>query len=248
LFSDVDGTLLDANDRLAITAAHVARIAGDVELILASSRTLVELGAIQRRLGFSAPLIAENGAVVAFPPRWRGSESTRRHVTVLGRPATELRPLVRQAAREASVELTDQRDLTSDRGRALRRTHSICVLNWLGPGADRFLGALERRGLEATRSGEWITITRGADKGSAVRAVLDQARRQRRPFATTVAIGNAANDVALLAAASVRFSIRNPRRGHDPGLRALSGVTLLSSSGRRAWREALAFILPTRPT
>jgi hypothetical protein len=51
LFSDVDGTLLDASDRLAITAADVARIGAHVELILASSRTLVELGVIQRRLG-----------------------------------------------------------------------------------------------------------------------------------------------------------------------------------------------------
>jgi predicted mannosyl-3-phosphoglycerate phosphatase (HAD superfamily) len=57
-----------------------------VELILASSRTLVELGVIQRRLGIVAPLIAENGAVVSFPPRWRGGRATRREVLVLGQP------------------------------------------------------------------------------------------------------------------------------------------------------------------
>jgi hypothetical protein len=79
-----------------------------------------------------------------------------------------------------------------------------------------------------------------------VRAVLDRAHAQQARFTMTVAIGNAANDVSLLIAAGVRFSVRNPRRGHDPELRKLAGVNLLSSSGQRAWREALDLILPTR--
>ena len=71
LFSDVDGTLLDASDRLAIEDGDVARLAPHAELILASSRTLVELGDIQRRLGIVAALIGENGAVVSFDLNFR---------------------------------------------------------------------------------------------------------------------------------------------------------------------------------
>ena len=242
LFSDVDGTLLDSNDRLAITAGDVTRMAPRVELILASSRTLVELGAIQRRLGIVAPLIAENGAVVSFPPRWRRGSNTRREILVLGHSAARLRPRVRRCAMEAGVSVVDQRDLLPDQARSLRRGYSICIRDWAGPGAARFLETLHRDGLEATRSGKWITITGGADKGTGARAVLARAAREGAPFARTVGIGNAANDMSLLVATEGRFAIRNPRRGHDSSLLALPDVKPLSSSGTRAWREMLRMI------
>lgn len=243
LFSDVDGTLLDAADRLAITAADVARLAPRAELILASSRTLVELGDIQRRLQVKGPLIAENGAVVYLPPRWRGGKSRRREVLALGDRAVEVRRRVQRCAEIAGVDIVDQRDLLPDRGRSLKRGYSVCIRDWSGPGAERFLDTLRRYRLRATRSGTWITITRGADKGTAARAVLAEARRRGSPYRWTAAIGNAANDQALLAAASGRFAIRNPRRGHHAELLKLPRVTRLSASGQRAWREVFATIL-----
>ena len=242
LFSDVDGTLLDSNDRLAITARDVERIGPHIELILASSRTLVELAAIQRRLGVRAPVIAENGAVVSFPPRWRGGQQGRENL-LLGDSAARLRPIVKRCAHEAEVNVVDQRDLLPDNGRSIRRGYSVCVREWTGPGAERFLHALHSAGLSATRSGQWITITSGADKGTAVREVLARAEALGAPFTSTVAIGNAANDVPLLAVTDGRYAIRNPRRGHQPELLELKHVKPLASSGARAWREALSTIL-----
>jgi hypothetical protein len=51
LFSDVDGTILDATERLAINTGDIVRITRHVELILASSRTLVELAGRSTRGG-----------------------------------------------------------------------------------------------------------------------------------------------------------------------------------------------------
>lgn len=243
LFSDVDGTLLDANDRLAITAKDVARIAPHVELILASSRTLVELGDVQRRLELVGPLIAENGAVMSFPPRWRGKGSRGRETLVLGDSVAILRPRVKRCAATAGVSIVDQRDILPDRGRSLKREFSVCVRDWSGPGSERFLAALQQDGLMATRSGTWITITLGADKGIAARAVLAHAERRGAGFERSVAIGNAANDQSLLAATHGRFAIRNPRRGHHEELLVLPDVIPLSTSGARAWRVALDRIL-----
>jgi mannosyl-3-phosphoglycerate phosphatase len=242
LFSDVDGTLLDATDRLALTPDDVARMTRHLDLILASSRTLAELATIQRRLGLVAPLIAENGAVVSFPPRWRGASTRRRDVEVLGEPASHLWSRVAQSAAAAAVRIVDQRELLPDRGRSLKRGFSVCVRDWQGPGAERFLQALRRDRLEATRSGTWITITSGPHKGTGVRTVLGRAARLGARFARAAAIGNAANDRPLLASVRERYAIRNPRRGHDPELLDLPRVIPLSSSGRRAWREALAII------
>jgi predicted mannosyl-3-phosphoglycerate phosphatase (HAD superfamily) len=243
LFSDVDGTLLDASDRFAITSADVERLAPHVELVLASSRTLVELADVQRRLGVSGALIAENGAVMSYPPRWRGKGARSREVLVLGETLAKLQPRVTRSAKAAGVRIVDQRDVLPDKGRSLKREYSICVRDWSGVGAERFLAALEEDGCTASRSGRWITITRGADKGIAARAVLAHAEKIGAGFKRSLAIGNAANDQSLLAVTQGRFAIRNPRRGHHEELLLLPDVIPLSASGKRAWREVLASIL-----
>lgn len=247
LFSDVDGTLLDASDRLALTTDQVTGIAPHVELILASSRTLVELAVIQRRLGVSGPMIAENGAVVSFPARWRGSRSRRRQVVVLGDRAVSLVPRIHRCAEEVDVQVVNQKRLLPDRGRSIRRGYSVCLRDWTGTSVVDFLDCLTSAGLEATRSGQWITITSGPDKATGVRAVLARARELRTPFRTVVSIGNAANDVPLLKAARIRLAVRN-RNGHHPELREIPRVQLLPSSGARAWQQALDLILPTATT
>ena len=242
LFSDVDGTLLDASDRLALTPQDVAKFVAHVELILASSRTLAELGAIQRRLGISGPMIGENGAVVSFPARWRGTPSTRREIVVLGDRPSDIVPRIHRCAAAVGVRVMNQKQLLPDRGRALRRAHSVCLRDWRGKSAERFLECLAKSGLEATRSGRWITITSGPHKGTGARTVLARARKLGAGYARVVAVGNAPNDRALLGAARERFTIRNPRQGHHPAL-DLPDAIPLSSSGRRAWRELLQLIL-----
>lgn len=253
-FSDVDGTLMDVRERLAIAARDVSAFAPCVELILSSSRTLVELARVQRRLGLVAPLVAENGAIVGLPPGWRGGRARRpRHyggklfdVIALGEPSRTVRARVRRAARHARVSIVEQRDLLPDRGRSLRRAHSLCVRNWTGSGAERFLDALRQDGLDATRSGHWITVTSGADKGAGVHEVLAAAARRGAPYRWSAAIGNAENDVSLLAASDRPFAIRNPRQGHDPALLDVSRVRALTAVGLAGWPEALAWILNRR--
>lgn len=237
---------MDARGRLALRREQVARLRGRADIILVSSRTLVELAAIQRALGLTGPLIGENGAVAWIPARWRTERPLVPRTMAIGAPVARIRPLVRQAAAAAGVSIVDQRDLLPDRGRSLRRAHSACIRDWAGAGAGRFLRALRREGLVASRSGAWITVTRGADKGTGVRALLALARRRGAAYDVTVAIGNEANDAPLLAAADRRLAIRNPGRGHHPDLLALANVTPLPASGARAWRTTLSLILPNR--
>jgi mannosyl-3-phosphoglycerate phosphatase len=245
LFTDVDGTLMDSRSRLAITPETAAALRPDIDLILASSRTLAELAPIQRRLGIVAPLIAENGAKIWLPAQWRGSGFRAARVVAIGHPVARLRPRVKRCAARARVTIVDQNDLLADRGRSIRRTHSVCIRNWRGADSERFLAALAEDGLLASRSGAWITVTLGADKGGALRAILALAARRGAGYSRSVAIGNEANDAPLLAAADRRFAIRNPRQGHAPQLLALPDVHALSASGARAWREALAMVHST---
>jgi mannosyl-3-phosphoglycerate phosphatase len=252
LFSDVDGTLLDERDRLAINAHFVAAFSPRVELVLTSSRTIPELLELQGRLGLMAPLIAENGALVALPPGWRGTRARATHriagvplrVAALGTTAARLRPIVRRCAARLGITPVEQRETLPDRGRAIGRTHSV-LLRQTVPRArwKEFQALLQSRGLDATHSGRWLAVTKGADKAAGARYLLAMARRLNAPFALAAAVGNAENDISLLAAAERPFVIRNPREGHDPALAALPRAYLLQATGIAGWREALAHTL-----
>lgn len=244
--------MMDERDRLALSARDVANFAPSVDLVLTSSRTIAEMLEIQERIALSAPMIAENGALVAFPPGWRGSRAGVRRrimgvelrVVALGDRAGPIRTVVRRCARRAGVELVEQRDLLPDNGRAIARTHSVLVRESDDVARQtRFREHLTKSGLAATRSGRWLAITRGADKGIGARSLLAIAARRGAPYAVTAAVGNAENDLPLLAVAEHPFVIRNPRRGHDPALAALPRAHLLKAVGIAGWRDALAYVL-----
>lgn len=243
---------MDDDERLVIGPAEVAAFEREVELVLSSSRTIAELLEIQERLALRAPMIAENGALVALPPGWRGSRAGVRkriagvelRVVALGDSAGRIRPLVRRLAARAGIEVTEQRDLLPDNGRAIARTHSILVRE--SDDAERqaqFRALLAGAGLEASRSGRWLAITRGADKGTGARYLLALGARRGAPYAVTAAVGNHENDLPLLAVADWPFVIRNPRRGHDAALAALPRAQLLEAVGIAGWRDALTHVL-----
>lgn len=252
LFSDVDGTLLDERGRLAVSARAAAGFAPYVDLVLTSSRTIPELLLLQQALSLHAPLVAENGAVVAVPVGWRGGRAgvqrriagTDLRIVALGAPAARIRGIVRRSAAHAGVPIVEQRETLPDRGRSLGRTHSVLVRNQ--PDSTRwrrFRETLHARGLIASRSGHWLTITRGADKGDGVRALLALAARAGAPYRIAAAVGNAENDLPLLHAVDQRFAVRNPRRGADPALVAIPDTRVLRATGIAGWPEAMRRVL-----
>jgi predicted mannosyl-3-phosphoglycerate phosphatase (HAD superfamily) len=105
------------------------------------------------------------------------------------------------------------------------------------------LESLRSVGLEATLSGRWITVTKGADKGRAVRRVLACAEAAAAPYHLTAAIGDAANDATMLRVVMRPFVIRVPARGHHPELAAIAGAILLRAEGLLGFREAVKLLL-----
>ncbi len=65
LFTDVDGTLLDADYTVGVPQAILERTFDKHSVVLVSSRTVTELFALQEQLGLYGECIAENGGVVA---------------------------------------------------------------------------------------------------------------------------------------------------------------------------------------
>lgn len=117
--------------------------------------------------------------------------------------------------------------------------------------------------LHLQRGGRWLTLTAARGKGvalDALRRMLKQNGQQngqpdsvrnrgeglaRAGFGLPgyqplcIAIGNEENDLSLLAAADLRFVIRNPQRGPHESLAKLPGAVVADSEGPGGWIDML---------
>jgi mannosyl-3-phosphoglycerate phosphatase len=246
LFSDVDGTLLDGHGRYAVGADDLARVADRIRVVLASSRTVLELSRNQRDLGISGPVVAENGAVVALPWDDRLRDAGIREVIddriwcviPLGAPAARVRADVQEAARARDVRYVDQGEDDASLGRG------YSVLLRPVPGApwrslDRLIGALRQLGYFVTSGGAWLAVTARVEKGDGAREVLSQLGRLGMRYSLVAAAGDGDNDTSLLLAADRRFVIGRDDGTWHPALRALPDVECVPTPGIAGWRDVL---------
>lgn len=235
LFSDLDGTLLDSIEDVGTTVPRLREARQLGRVVIVSSRTIPDLLRQFGLWGWAGDCIGENGAQIAtrdpvlaqrlalkgLPEATLGDY----HVFRSGRATPEWLPGLRHALQAAGLRF----DLEVH---AAVRESSL-LLDPLPRSSDMdLLGRVCRaEGLHLAHGGEFVAIWSGHDKGEAARLYAGNCG-----FA---AIGNAGNDLSLLAAATTAFVIRNPGSGHHPGLAGLPGVRLLDQTGAAGWVEAL---------
>jgi predicted mannosyl-3-phosphoglycerate phosphatase (HAD superfamily) len=265
LLSDVDDTLLDRNTSRTLVSEGLAAVTRHVDVVLVSSRTVEELVYLLGELGAELDLIAENGACTAvrspaIARQLRATETiTRRrrrwYVASSGVPAAEVRASVYQVRAEHAAEIRLAPELPSERRMellggpntarlALSRRCSVLAEPPRDDSASMAcVSALQGAGYHAAIGGQWLAIWRGPDKGEAARAYLAARRSAGLRPAEVAAVGDAANDVPLLGAASTRFVVRRPTGRHDPALLAVPGAIPLQHAGHAGWREAAARLI-----
>ena len=252
LFSDVDGTLLGADGRYAMSAAELAPALQQLDVVLASSRTVLELARNQRDLGIEGPVVAENGAVIAWPSTDALSSVGLREeidgrpwrVALLGMPADELRAEVREAAQRLGTAYIDQEEVEP----ALGRRCSVLLRPIPGrdfASLDALAAVLRLRGLAVASGGTWLAVTGGADKGDGVRAVREWWQRAGRDHARIAAAGDGDNDVPLLLACDRRFVIARDDGTWHPALQGIPDVECIETPGIAGWCDVIRRL--TRP-
>ncbi|SFJ52711.1 HAD-IIB family hydrolase [Celeribacter neptunius] len=244
VFSDLDGTLLD-HDSYSWAAAEPAlgrmRALG-IPLILASSKTAAEIAELRAEMGFDhAPAIVENGAGVLAPGA--GALNDRSAHEKIRAALAELPAALRQGFTGFSdwsvAEVAQHTGLSPAQAElAARRQFSEPGL-WTGSDAGRraFEAALQAKGIEARQGGRYLTLSFGATKADRMAEIT----ADYRSHPVTMALGDAPNDVEMIAMADHGVVVRN---SHGPGIPALPGeksgrITRTQRPGPEGWRLAV---------
>ena len=246
IFSDLDGTLLDARTysfeaaRPALERIRQLRI----PLILSSSKTRAEMEAWRERLGNHDPFIVENGGAVVIP----GPDDDE--TIVSGDPYAELVAALRAAAGESGCAVRgfhelDDREVSEicglpleDARRARQREYDepFEIPDGSPERVAALLAAIEAHDKRWTQGGRFYHITGDNDKGRAVRTLI-----ARYPGARTVGIGDAWNDVPMLSA--VDMPIVLPSSDVDRIQGAVPARPVAPAPGPEGWNAALLDLL-----
>jgi mannosyl-3-phosphoglycerate phosphatase len=243
VFTDLDGTLIDhdtydwgpAQDALAALKQQSAAV------VLASSKTAVEIAALRSTLGLEAwPAIVENGAGQLAPHINEAPDTSHysRLRAILAAAPADLRALFFGFGDASLGELVEMTGLSLDAARlAQQRAYSEPGL-WHGTKDQQtaFLAYLETHGVSAQQGGRFLTLSFGRNKVDQMRLILSTYQPKH-----SIALGDAPNDIQMLEAAEFGVIIHNP---HRPPLPRLKGedtghIIRTTAAGPVGWNLAM---------
>ncbi len=249
--TDLDATLLDEAYRYDDARPALAALRrGGHALVLASSKTLAEMQALATDLDLTAPIIAENGGVIAWPAPdgWRVdtpgvARSALLDVAHAWRSAHGAR--FEGFADWTDAQVAERTGLTVQAAALARDRHATEPIAWDDTDAHfhAFEDALAVEGIRAVRGGRFVHLMGAADKAWGLRAVRAHHRRAQPDTAwTVVALGDSPNDAGMLSAADIAVVIPNPR--HDTPLTVRAPrVIHADAPGPAGWNTAILTLL-----
>jgi mannosyl-3-phosphoglycerate phosphatase len=245
VFTDLDGSLLGHHDYDYTPALPVLDrlIRNNVPLVLASSKTAMEMIPLRAALGFSVvPLICENGAGVVTDDDPNDVMVHDRIRAALATLPVDLRDLFKGFSDIGAEGISRVTGLDRPAAhRAAARQFSEPGL-WCGT-ADRrrtFVAALAEMGITATVGGRFLTLGFGRTKASRMPEI---AALYGSP--TTIALGDAPNDITMIEAADHGIILPNPDGVPIPVLAAeASGqIQRATHPGPVGWAQTLSRLL-----
>lgn len=256
IFSDLDGSLLDHATYAHEAAAPALRALAQkgIPLILCSSKTRAEMISIWNELELNSPFIVENGAAVflrkehflAGEPGWQPVGDGWR-MFALGEPIAQVRARFAKFRGQFKAmgfgHLGDKEVAAmtglSLRQAALARQREFNEPVWLPDPdgqAEAFSEAAHEAGLQVTRGGRFFHLLAGGDKGKAVQKV-SELYRAHDPALYTMAIGDAPNDLPMLAMVDRPVLVARPDGSHAD--LELDGLIREPGEGPKGWNAAV---------
>ena len=246
IVTDLDGTLLDHHDYgFEPARAVLARLARlEIPVVLASSKTAAEMRKIAADMPGVArwPFICENGAGVVWPGRAASDDERewqKLRAAMDGLPS-ELRSHLTGFGDLGAAGIAEVTGLSlAAAARAGQRQFSEPCL-WDGDDAalERLQKLLGQAGIMAQRGGRFLTLGTGHTKADRIGELRDALG-----VTLIVAIGDAPNDRAMIAAADIGVVVPNPNGASPGGFDASQDVRTAHAAGPTGWAMAVSAIL-----
>jgi mannosyl-3-phosphoglycerate phosphatase len=259
IFTDLDGTLLDAETygwKEALPALGQCRRLG-VPIILVSSKTRAEMEPLHRKLRLSAPFISENGGGIFFPSgsiveppakaafdnglwKWSLGVSYERLIKGLREIRDELGWNLKGFSDMSIEEISWLTGLDEDTCRlaAMREFDEPFVategqaFDW-----DLLSEAAAKRGLTVTMGGRFYHLQGKNDKGQAMESVISWYKQDHRDV-ITVALGDSPNDFSMLECADFPVLIRSQKAFPEIEQR-IARLRVSREMGPKGWNTAV---------
>ncbi|MBR0555943.1 HAD-IIB family hydrolase [Ciceribacter sp. L1K23] len=247
VFSDLDGTLLDHETYDFSPAMPALDLLSrlDIPLVLASSKTEAEMRPIAAAMGLSFPMIVENGAGVAHTGDGSGDdrETYTRIRNFLETLPSALSRRFAGFGDWSTAEVSRRTGLPTEAAeRARQRRFSEPGLFSGTPDEKAgFLERLDNAGFTATQGGRFLTIMPKTSKAERMVDIATRYGNEAGTAITTIALGDAANDLAMLQAADTGVIIANPAHAPLPVTeRERKGFIVRSTlPGPSGWNEMI---------
>jgi mannosyl-3-phosphoglycerate phosphatase len=267
LFTDLDGTLLDAETyswKAAKPALKRLEVRG-IPWVLCTSKTRAELGPLRHGMSHRHPFIVENGGAVLIPSGYFTVPFIAQRVIgayqaiELGMPYPLLRTTLKELARETGTVLNGFGDMEAEEiarqtGLSLKEAERAKAREYDEPfilegTPEQKLDVchrIESKGFHLTRGGRFYHLTGDNDKGRAVKIVSEIYRRQCGPI-VTVGLGDSINDLPMLAAVDRPVIVQRPDGSYEDTI-ALAGLERAEGIGPAGWNRAVLRLLNDFPT
>ena len=270
VFSDLDGTLLDARtysfEAALPSITHLRE--HNIPLVLCSSKTRSEIESYRLALGNQHPFVSENGGALFIPQGYfarnlspsgfRVAHTAHYDIVTLGTPYGVLRAAL-QALREEGLPVKGFGDMSAQEVAALtnlsvqearmakeRDFDEPFVFEGDDAEIERIGAFIQSRGLAVTR-GRFFHILGNNDKGMAV-SILNDLYKKEFGEILTAAVGDNPNDLPMLQNVDMPFIVQKPDGSYDP-LLDLPGITRADAIGPKGWNAAIEQLLSiSRPS
>lgn len=266
LFTDLDGTLLDADTYRYDTARPALDRLREhaIPLIICTSKTRAEVEPLRKELDNHAPFIIENGGAIYIPEGYFTNAPTgsrRRdghHVIGLGVPYLRLREALCRIEGQVGVSLVGFGDMTVEdivqvAGLARRDAELARQREYDEPFLiknhhalpEKICEAAGRYGLTVLPGSRFFHLLGGTDKGLACRVLIDCYRKEWGTV-VTAGIGDGLNDLPMLKVVDWPFLVERRGGGYTEGI-AIEGLTRLQGIGPAGWAEVIKKLLRSSP-
>lgn len=261
IFTDLDGTLLDANTYSyggSLPAVRSVKEKG-IPLVFCSSRTRAEQEALRTELNIEDPFIVEDGGALYvpidyFPFEYECSFHTEDYlVSEFGMPYADVREALLVVKAETGAELTGYGDLSVEEiaritgldkeaaERAKLRDYQETIVSGIdSSNLEQVAITLRGLGLNMTRGGKFFSIGSSKGKGMAAQMLIGL-MATNEPGLRAAAIGDSQNDLSLLEVADLPFLVQKP--GGSWEAMEIRDLVRVPHVGPAGWASAVTALL-----